>query len=341
MRIRLCCAGIFLLVLTTAAAQVSVHVTSTLRVTDTVQLTALVSGSTNQKVVWKVNGITGGNSTVGTVSTTGLYVAPATIPTPGTVKVTAVSEADRAKSSSTMLTIVSCAPVPEGIISWWPGESGPQDFSGNNRGSLKGGITFVPGEVGLGFDLDGTSGYVNVGDSSSLRAITQTISVEMWVKPRKLASDSPVAYMYSRRDPLISESFNVYMLADGTLGVVLRTTSSPNSFGSKFESSPGVVKVGELQHIAATANSNTSVVQAYLNGINVPLFNVSGPPSFSGNFFTVHHLYLGRRQEVKVEGRGGAAYFPGVMDEISLYSVELSQNQITNIFSAGLNGKCR
>src|SRR5207248_480126 len=41
---------------------------------------ASVTGSTNTKVTWQVNGTTGGNSTVGTISTSGLYVAPGTIP---------------------------------------------------------------------------------------------------------------------------------------------------------------------------------------------------------------------------------------------------------------------
>lgn len=323
-----------------AIAQVSVNLAPTLRITDTVQLAASVSGSGNKNVVWKVNGVTGGNSTLGTVSASGLYVAPTTVPSPATVSVTAVSKADPSKSSSTLLTIVACVPVPKGIVSWWPGENGPQDFSGNNRGTLQGGVAFVPGEVALGFNFDGSTGYVNVPDSSSLHSITKTVSVEMWTKPQTLAAGSTV-YLYSRRDPLISENFNVFMLADGTLGVLLRTTSSPTTSGSKFESAPGVVKFGTLQHIAATANTNTSVVQAFVNGVAVPLVNVFGPSSFSGTLSTVHHLYIGRREDVSVEGEAGAAYFPGLIDELSLYSVELSQSQIGAIVNAGVNGKCR
>jgi hypothetical protein len=39
------------------------------------QFTATVSGSTNQSATWSVNQITGGNATVGTISTNGLYTA--------------------------------------------------------------------------------------------------------------------------------------------------------------------------------------------------------------------------------------------------------------------------
>ncbi len=69
------------------------------------QFTASVRNTTNHTVTWKVNGVTGGNSTAGTVSTAGLYTAPATVPTGGTVTVTAVSAADTSASASATVTV--------------------------------------------------------------------------------------------------------------------------------------------------------------------------------------------------------------------------------------------
>ena len=43
----------------------------------TQQFTATVTGAVNNNVTWEVNQVIGGNSTVGTISTTGLYTAPA------------------------------------------------------------------------------------------------------------------------------------------------------------------------------------------------------------------------------------------------------------------------
>jgi hypothetical protein len=71
------------------------------------QFTATVTGSTNQSVTWLVNGTVGGNSTVGTISTTGLFTAPATIPVPPPVTVTAVANADGTSSGSAQATIVA------------------------------------------------------------------------------------------------------------------------------------------------------------------------------------------------------------------------------------------
>jgi hypothetical protein len=71
------------------------------------QFTATVTGSSNTSVTWQVNGVAGGNSTVGTISTTGLYQAPAAIPTPPTVTVSAIANADGTSSGSAQATIVA------------------------------------------------------------------------------------------------------------------------------------------------------------------------------------------------------------------------------------------
>jgi hypothetical protein len=57
------------------------------------------TGSFSSAVTWSVNGVQGGNSTTGTVSSSGLYTAPATVPTPYTVDVTATSNQDGTKSA--------------------------------------------------------------------------------------------------------------------------------------------------------------------------------------------------------------------------------------------------
>jgi hypothetical protein len=64
------------------------------------QFNASVTGTTNTSVTWSVVG--GSN---GTISTTGLYFAPTTVPTPAQVTVTATSQADSSKSASATVTI--------------------------------------------------------------------------------------------------------------------------------------------------------------------------------------------------------------------------------------------
>jgi len=72
----------------------------------TQQFGGFAVGNLNTGVIWKVNGVTGGNTANGSVSATGLYTAPLAVPVTGpTVTVTAVSAADQTKSSSATVTI--------------------------------------------------------------------------------------------------------------------------------------------------------------------------------------------------------------------------------------------
>ncbi|MGA8735768.1 MAG: hypothetical protein WB558_17760, partial [Terriglobales bacterium] len=71
------------------------------------QFGAAVTGTGNTSVTWQVNGVVGGNATAGTISTTGLFQAPAAIPAPPTVTITAISNADGATSGSAQATIVA------------------------------------------------------------------------------------------------------------------------------------------------------------------------------------------------------------------------------------------
>jgi hypothetical protein len=79
---------------------------TTVRVRQTVQFTATVSGAANTSVRWKVNGVSGGNGTIGTISQSGLYRAPASIPGSAAVKVSATAVADQTKTATASVTIL-------------------------------------------------------------------------------------------------------------------------------------------------------------------------------------------------------------------------------------------
>lgn len=105
-------------------SQVSVTISPTLVTLATLatqQFMATVTGTTNTAVTWQVNGVAGGNSTVGLVTTTipgtageSLYLGPSSVPSPATVSVTAISQADPTKSASATVTVQ--VPSRSGVI---------------------------------------------------------------------------------------------------------------------------------------------------------------------------------------------------------------------------------
>jgi Protein of unknown function (DUF1565) len=123
-----------------AVAQVSVTISPssvTLATLATQAFTATVSGSSNTAVTWEVNSVAGGNSTAGLISTTvlgtsneAIYLGPSTVPSPATLSVTAVSQADPTKSATATVTVET--PSRSGMIyyvSTSGSDSNPGSFS--------------------------------------------------------------------------------------------------------------------------------------------------------------------------------------------------------------------
>ena len=67
---------------------------------------ASVTGAANTSVVWSVNGIPGGNASLGTISGSGVYAAPLAVPSPATVTIRATSVANATASAVATVTVL-------------------------------------------------------------------------------------------------------------------------------------------------------------------------------------------------------------------------------------------
>ncbi len=102
----------------TGAEAVAVSVspgTANIRAGSSYTFSVTVTGSSNTSVAWAVNGTAGGNATVGTITSSGNYSAPASLPSPNTVTITATSAADTSKSGSSTVTLWNATPTLAGI----------------------------------------------------------------------------------------------------------------------------------------------------------------------------------------------------------------------------------
>lgn len=79
--------------------------------TRTQQFTATLNGTPTTSVTWAVNGIPGGDDTIGTISTAGLYAAPATQALATTVTIVATHTDDIALTASATATVVVPKPI--------------------------------------------------------------------------------------------------------------------------------------------------------------------------------------------------------------------------------------
>jgi hypothetical protein len=92
-----------------ATVAISPKLTAVVVTSQTQQFNATVTGNVSDlSVTWSVDTIAGGNSTVGTISTNGLYTPPAT---GGTHSVTAISVAIPASSATARVAVTDLAGV--------------------------------------------------------------------------------------------------------------------------------------------------------------------------------------------------------------------------------------
>ena len=80
--------------------------TANVQVAGKQQFTAAVTGASTA-VNWQVNGVAGGSSSTGTIDSTGLYTAPLIVPTPASVTVTAVLQADASVTGNAIVTVTA------------------------------------------------------------------------------------------------------------------------------------------------------------------------------------------------------------------------------------------
>jgi uncharacterized protein (DUF1800 family) len=167
---------------------ISITGSGQVRLGSTDQFTATVNNESSTAVTWQVNGVTGGNSTVGTISTTGLYTPPPAIPNPNAVTVKAVSVAPPTLTATASEAILN--PIPT------VGSAQVTQQFGANNGLLDVlGTNFVSGAVLQAGGINMTTTFVS---STELQATVPvgvgatTIAVDV-VNPNPGSASSPVA----------------------------------------------------------------------------------------------------------------------------------------------------
>jgi hypothetical protein len=159
----------------TSTTTTTVYVTisplsASVNLNDTLQFTETTSGSTNTAVTWEVNGVTGGNSTYGTISSKGLYTPPTTVPNPNTVTVTVVSQENTSDIANASVAIVSGVTVAVSPATADLQLGQTQQFTANVSGNSNTAVTWQAGGVSGGNSTYGTissSGLYTAPASSS------------------------------------------------------------------------------------------------------------------------------------------------------------------------------
>jgi Concanavalin A-like lectin/glucanases superfamily/Immunoglobulin domain len=213
-----------------------------------------------------------------------------------------------------------CVRPGSGLVSWWRAESNASDATGINPGALVNGASFSDGKVGQAFLLDGSSQYVEIPYSTGL--VSPGFTIETWVYPTSNIGWQSFIFGQSFGRQLVVQAGD-----DGFCWVAFYITDQDGNFiglGSNSE-----IPVGGWTHIAASWDGSN--LKLYING----QLDAQGVVWVSG---------LGDSGCPFSIGSAGSCdpdqYFPGLIDEVSLYNRALFAGEIHAIYQAGSAGKC-
>jgi hypothetical protein len=226
--------------------------------------------------------------------------------------------------SNSVALAQSCASLPAGIISWWPGEGNAYDIIGNNNGVLNNSANFAQGVVGQAFSFNRSQGaYISVPNSPSLNVGSGDLSMEAWIKP----TAQRFASIMDKRGSGYT-GYHLYLDDNTHFGVQI---NGPTGVGLSVVAKTFIYD-GKFHHVAVTIQRNSSTGgKQFVDGI---LVNTFDPTPAKGNIDNQANFSLGGHNF-------GSPTFDGLIDEFSFYKRALSDAEIAAIYNAGSAGKCK
>jgi hypothetical protein len=231
------------------------------------------SGSPSTAITWAVNGVTGGNTTVGTIvangSTAALYTAPGATPTPPTVTVTAISVADTTKSASASVTI-ACS----GTNSISPGAANVALGITQNFGA-----TFCPtATVAIVWDVNGIPG----GNTTLGTIISTSSSTAQYTAPISLPTSNPVTVHAVAGSATVSAAVTIV----SNVSVTVAPSATSVAINQRATLTPSVANTSNTAvtwSVNGISNGN-AILGQICQHLTVPCVAPTGPASGAIDF---------------------------------------------------------
>lgn len=208
------------------------------------------------------------------------------------------------------------------LVGYWPFDEGSgkkvNDASGNgNDGEIVDNPEWVQGKFETALNFAGNGSHVVVADNESLD-LTDAVTCMAWFN-----LNEPIAG--NRR--MMSKNDSIFFLFDFGVPTSIAFLVKPNN--DFVESATTEWIIGEWYHVAGTYDSDT--LRIYING---KLENeTSGVPPIATSELD---LWIGAD-----DWQLPKTSFPGIMDEVRIYSEALSEAQINEALTGPLSVKNR
>ena len=211
--------------------------------------------------------------------------------------------------------------LANGLVGWWKMDEGSgsstADASNNgNAGTLVSGPTWVVGSDGSALTFNGTSQYIEM---TNVVQPTTAVSVSAWVKPSSVPEGlQSIAGTWDD----VSGDYRTYLLSlqSGTAAFYASSDGGgvPTAVGTTM------LESGIWYHLTGTFDGTN--IRIYVNGVLEA--TTYSPGGIATNPYP---FYIGG---MNAGGLGGRTYFPGVIDDVRLYTRALSAYEVQELHEA-------
>jgi hypothetical protein len=208
-----------------------------------------------------------------------------------------------------------------GLVGGWHLNGGSTDFSGNNNHGTDTAITYsqANGKFGQGGGFNGSSSSIAVAYSATT-AMTASYTASLWFNATALPSAGNSANLIGNYTGATTKGYEL-RFNEFTAGV--GSIRSLHGDASTFPqvSANCTITTGVWYHLASTFNG--SVMKVYLNGNEIGTNNTSTAVPTHSNILRIGSL------------EGSSRYFSGKLDEVVIYSVAKSAQEIRRMYAVG------
>jgi predicted transglutaminase-like cysteine proteinase len=221
------------------------------------QFVATVQNTLNQAVTWSIG------SAVGSVSTSGLYSAPATVTVSQSVMITATSVADSTKSATATVTLLPAIAVSITPPSASLGANQTQQLTANLQNAPGSGASFVPSSAAVW-----TNGYDHYRTNANFSEPVITPSNASSLK--RLGSFAVDAYIYAQ--PLFVGQTTLH---DGSTHDLLLVATMNNTLYAFDANSPGQAALWSVNFGATNVNTTTPISPIGAGIVSTPVVDLT------------------------------------------------------------------
>ena len=179
--------------------------------------------------------------------------------------------------------------------------------------------------------LDGDGSFVEIADSEIINNISEQVTISAWIKPTDFPNTcTTVLFKGDKRTPNLSHrQFALWLFDEGCVyfdaspdGLFIRWTASASETITK----------NEWYHVAGTIDARNNTMKLYLNGSEVRRHNFKLQNNLSK---TTLPLRIGCSHEEEIAEH---ASFAGLIDEVRIWNIARTENEIRSDMNKQLNG---